>query len=107
MNTITKVVYSIVAFIVGWAAGRILDDFTDTLIDQNGCRRKYTIEPIEDTCIQCQACRIAVDDFIERTGAGPDSMGSMSNEEMINLLDNIDDICPVDVVRMEVECTVG
>lgn len=107
MSTIAKWLYSFGVFLIGWAAGGLLDEGVETLSTKDGrCKKKYTMRNVPDNCINCMTCYDGMERLKEVGGINGSSVGSINDHDLAEILDEIAEACPVDIVTVEIECTV-
>lgn len=101
-----KAIQALIYFIMGWAAGGLLDEVVEEIADEGKCVYRYSIKPTAE-CVQCAACMGALERFMDASGMSEGSTGHMDNPEMMRAMKELEAICPVGMVQAEVHCTTG
>ncbi|MBB5769422.1 hypothetical protein [Xanthomonas euroxanthea] len=106
MSMIVRFFYAIAAFLIGWASEGLLGEFTEEVAKEGKCVRKYRVQS-SASCIQCGICMAKLQEVIDKSGLKYGGSADVRNEDIIEFMNELKEVCPAGMVEETIECTEG
>ncbi len=92
--------------LIGWSVNEYLNDLKGEVNEDGKCVRKYSFsQPTQ--CINCGVCESKMMGITNRLNMQGKFSSTPTNEEIMEAMDELSQVCPVGIVDSSIECTTG